>query len=149
MAVGNTPVDDELENEYDDEEGGEVGSKGITAKKGYATPGRRTQDVEEEKQQGNALTRPLYGLRDYWEGVRAEVQKVVWPTREEVRRLSIIVLIVMAIAAVVLGIIISPFFSWLMQTGFESPVILIAILVIAVVGFVGYLWYSNRRTTSY
>jgi preprotein translocase SecE subunit len=105
--------------------------------------------VEQEKEQGNVLTRPIFGLRDYWEGVRAEIQKIVWPTREEVRRLSIIVVIVMAIAAIILGIIVSPFFTWLMQTGLESPAILIAILVIAAAGFVGYLWYSNRRTSAF
>src|SRR5215207_5718867 len=65
--------------------------KGITAPKGRATPSRRREE-EEEDEGGNIVTRTSGGLREYLEGVRSELKKVAWPTREEVTRLTIIVL---------------------------------------------------------
>ena len=44
--------------------------KGVTAGKGRATPGRRAQQAESEDQEGNIVTRPIGGVREYIEGVR-------------------------------------------------------------------------------
>ena len=108
----NLIVDDveELENDsVDDEAEEEVSStRGITAPKGRATPGRRTQEVEEEKADSgivSGITSPFRSMAEYWEGVRSEMQKVIWPTREETQRLATIVLVVTIIASLVLGLL--------------------------------------------
>ena len=100
---GNLIADDaeELENEAveDDGEGEDEGSeaRGITAPKGRATRGRRTQEVEEVKAESgivSTIASPFRTISEYWEGVRSELQKVIWPTREETQRLATIVLVV-------------------------------------------------------
>ncbi|MEZ4668552.1 MAG: preprotein translocase subunit SecE [Anaerolineae bacterium] len=140
-------VNDEMYEDGEESEGGE--SRGLTAKKGRATPSRRTQEVVEVKDEGNFITRPLYGLRDYIEGVRAELAKVVWPTREETRRLTTIVLIVCVVSSIVLGTI-SALFTWLISVGLETPTIVFGtIFLVALVGFGFYLRQANRRTSSF
>ncbi len=64
----------------------------MTVGKGRATPSRRRQD-EAEEDSGNVATRTVGGLREYFEGVRSELGKVILATREEARRLTIIVLV--------------------------------------------------------
>jgi hypothetical protein len=64
-------VDDEVE-EYDEDD--ESSSRGLTEKKGRATRGRRTQEVEVTDTDGNFITRPIRGMGEYIEGVRAEMQ---------------------------------------------------------------------------
>jgi preprotein translocase subunit SecE len=144
------PVDsieeaDELE-EADDED--ESSGRGLTGKKGRATPGRRTQEVEVAETEGNFITRPIRGLRNYLEGVSAEVQKVVWPTREETRRLTTIVLSVTIIAALILGAV-SFIFNELFVIGIKSPIIFGVLFVAVLVAFLYYLRQSNKRGSSY
>ena len=138
-------VEDELEEDYEDDESS---GRGLTEKKGRATRGRRTQEVEVTQTEGNFITRPIRGLGEYLEGVRAEMQKVVWPTREEARRLTTIVLSVTIIAALVLGAI-SFLFNELFVLGLKSPVIFAVLFVIAVGAFIYYLRLSNKRGSSY
>src|SRR5258705_12424589 len=95
---GNLIVDDaeELENEAVEDDGEDEGSetRGITAPKGRATPGRRTQEIEEVKAETgivHSITSPFRSISEYWEGVRSEMQKVIWPTRDETQRLATIV----------------------------------------------------------
>lgn len=143
----NDTVNDDVYDDSDESEDSE--SRGLTAPKGRATPGRRTQEVGEVQAEGNFITRPLYGVRDYWEGVRAEIQKVVWPTRAETRRLTTIVLGVCVVASIVLGTI-SALFTWLISIGLTSPVIVfggILLVTLAVFGY--YLRLSNRRSSSF
>jgi preprotein translocase SecE subunit len=137
-------VDDEAE-EYDDDDSSE---RGLTEKKGRATPGRRTQEVEVTETDGNFITRPIRGLGGYIEGVRAEMQKVVWPTREETRRLTTIVLSVTILSALVLGAV-SFVFTELFVLGLKSPIIFAVLFVIALGVFFYYLRLSNKRGSSY
>src|SRR5450432_880657 len=81
-----------------------VEERGITAGKGRATPGRRSQD-EVEENSGNIATRSVGGIREYLDGVGSELSKVVWPTREEWQRLTVIVLVTLFVSSVVLGAI--------------------------------------------
>jgi len=136
---------DEVE-EYDEDD--ESSGRGLTEKKGRATRGRRTQEVEVTQTDGNFITRPIRGLGEYIEGVRAEMQKVVWPTREETRRLTTIVLSVTIIAALVLGAV-SFIFNELFVLGLKSPVIFAVLFVIALGVFFYYLRLSNKRGSSY
>lgn len=152
----NLIVDDveDLENDTveDDNEGeAEVSStRGITAPKGRATPGRRTQEVEEDKAETgivSGITSPFRSLAEYWEGVRSEMQKVIWPTREETQRLATIVLVVTIIASLVLGLL-SLIFSAIIAAGLTSPLIVFgAIFLVAIVAFGFYLRSSNRGSS--
>lgn len=134
------------EERYEDDD--ESSERGLTGKKGRATPGRRTQETEVTQAEGNFLTRTVRGLGGYIEGVRSEVQKVVWPTREEVRRLTTIVLVTTIIAALILGTL-SFIFNELFVLGLNNPVIFAVLFVLAVGAFIFYLRQSNRRSSSY
>lgn len=101
--------------------------------KGRATPSRRQREEEAEEPQGNVATRGLAGFSEYFQGVRTELQKVSWPTREETRRLVTIVIIALIIASIVLGII-SGFFTQLFTLGLDQPLILLGFMVLAIVG---------------
>lgn len=111
--------------------------------KGRATPSRRHEDDEDE---GNVLTRTGGGLAAYFEGVRSELKKVAWPTREEARRLTIIVLGTLIVSALVLGFI-SAAFTELFRIGLSQPLILFAVIIGAVVaGFVVYRVNGRRAS---
>ena len=138
----------EVEDELDDEAEEVTPAKGLTERKGRPTPGRRTQEVEVTKSEGNFITRRLRGLREYFEGVRSELQKVVWPTREETRRLTTIVLSVTIVSALVLGVI-SLLFQELFIVGLRSPLVFGLLFVLILGGFVYYLRGNNRRTPTY
>jgi len=128
--------------EQDDEV---VEERGITAGKGRATPSRRKQE-EAEEDEGNLVTRNVGGLREYFEGVRSELDKVIWPTREEAQRLTIIVLVTLIAASLILGAI-SLFFTELFRIGLGSPIILLAVMLIAIVGGLVFMRVSSRRSS--
>jgi preprotein translocase SecE subunit len=135
--------------EYDDDEGDESeddGSpRGLTEKKGYATPSRRQKEEEEDAPQGNALTRPFLGIGNYIEGVRAELEKVTWPTRGEAIRLTRLVLIATIIASIILGLV-GFIYNQIFLLGSTTPLIFGVLLVVVIGGFAYYLRQSNRRT---
>jgi preprotein translocase subunit SecE len=120
-----------------------VEERGMTAGKGRATPGRRQQDEDEDT--GNVATRTVGGFREYLEGVRSELSKVIWPTREEAQRLTIIVIVTLVVSAAILGAI-SLFFTELFRIGLGSPIILIAVMVIAVAGGLIFMRVNSKRS---
>lgn len=136
---------DEIE-EFEDEDGGEAGARALTAAKGRATPSRRQQ--EEEVEEGNFLTRLVTGTREYFEGVRSELRKVAWPTREDARRLTIIVLSTLVVCSIVLGGI-SLLFTELFRIGLSNPLVLIGFMVIAVGGGLIFNRINKRSSSSY
>lgn len=144
--VQNIEVTDDLEDDDDTVEEGLT--RGVTERKGRATPGRRTQEVEVSKSEGNFITRPIRGLREYLEGVRSEIQKVVWPSREETRRLTGIVLSVTIVSALVLGII-SLSFNELFALGLRSPLVFGIVFVLILGAFLYYLRRNSRQTSSF
>jgi len=123
------------------ETGDEHVERGLTVGKGRATPSRR-QLEEKQEEKGNIFVRAFNGLREYFEGVRSEVQKVIWPTREETRRLTIIVLVALIISSIVLGAI-SFGFTELFRIGLGTPVVLLIFMGIAIV--VGYILYRRSQ----
>ena len=145
-AVNTYEVEDELEDEAEADD--EAPARGLTERKGRPTPGRRTQEVEVTKSEGNFITRAVRGLREYFEGVQSELQKVVWPTREETRRLTVIVLSVTITSAIVLGVI-SLLFQDLFSLGLKSPLVFGVVFVLILGAFVYYLRGNNRSTPSY
>jgi preprotein translocase SecE subunit len=143
---------EDLENDSVEEDSEDEGSetRGLTAPKGRATPGRRTQEVEEVKAETgivSSITSPFRTMAEYWEGVRSELQKVIWPTRAETQRLATIVLVVTIISSIVLGLL-SLIFSAIIAAGLNSPLLVFgSIFVLAVVAFGFYLRSSNRGST--
>ena len=72
-----------------------------------------TQSVKAER------TKPGEFVRE----VRAEMRKVTWPTRQEVIRLSLIVLVTLVVftaAVFLLDTAFAEFFRWLLSTGRET-----------------------------
>ncbi|NJL93422.1 MAG: preprotein translocase subunit SecE [Anaerolineae bacterium] len=80
----------------------------------------------------------------YFRGVLTEVQKVTWPTREEARRLTLIVLAVSIMASLFLGGI-DLFYGWWFQQGFDSTetFLVIALPVALIAGAAA--WYFVLR----
>lgn len=118
-----------------------VTERGMTAGKGRATPSRRRQE-EEEDAGGNVVTRAGGGLAGYFEGVRSELGKVAWPTREETSRLTIVVLATLIASAIILGLI-SAAFTELFRIGLSAPAVLFAVMLGAVVA--GFIVYRVQR----
>jgi preprotein translocase SecE subunit len=71
----------------------------------------------------------------YFRGVATEMQKVTWPTREETRRLTLVVLGVTIAFSIGLGLL-SSFFSWWFQQAFHADSETIFLVVAAVVAVV-------------
>lgn len=139
----------EAEVDDDEEDLEDASERGLTASKGRATPSRRQREEEEATPQGNLVTRTVRNLREYFEGVRSEIEKVVWPTREETRRLATIVLIVLIISAIVLGLI-SGLFTEVFRIGLTNPVVLIVFMVAggALLYFIG-RYFSRSQESRY
>jgi preprotein translocase subunit SecE len=140
----------EVDVEEDEEEDASE-TRGITAGKGRPTPGRRnTQEVEKvEERRGNFITRPFYALREYFEGVNTELRKVTWPTREDVRNLTIIVLATTIIASLILGVI-GVAFTELFRIGLVNPtVFLVFFVIVGLIGFVIYRRTQNQNISPY
>jgi preprotein translocase subunit SecE len=125
------------EVEVDEEE-----ARGITTSKGRITPGRRASGDEEKS--GNFIVRFFRGAGEYIEGVRSELAKVTWPSREDTRRLSIIVLIATIISSIVLGLI-SLGFTELFRLGLGDPIIFVVFF--AIVAVVGFFFYRRRGSS--
>lgn len=120
----------------EDSEIEEAQSSSVTERKGRATRSRRSG---EEVQGGNFIVRGARSFRGYLVGVRDELDKVVWPTREDTIRLSWIVVLVTTAAALALGAI-STVFTELFIIGLreDNPIVFVFAAVVAVALYVGY-----------
>jgi preprotein translocase subunit SecE len=116
----------------------------VTVGKGRATPGRRNQ--EEEKEEGNIVTRSTGGLFEYFADVRQELEKVSWPTREDAFRLTRVVLIVLVISALVLGGM-SFLFQQFVAFGLANPIVFVLLLAV-VTGIAVYMFFGRSSTRS-
>lgn len=113
--------------------------------KGRPTPSARRR--QEEEDDGNIIERTSGGLSEYIQGVRTELDKVAWPSREETKRLTIIVLATLITSALILGII-SAAFTELFRIGLGEPLILFAVIAAAVIaGF--FVFRANGRRANY
>lgn len=134
--------------DYEDDDADD--SRGITAGKGRPTPSRRnTQEVEKAAEGGNFITRTLYSIRDYFEGVNSELRKVSWPTRQDVRSLTIIVLATTILASIILGLI-GLGFTELFRLGLTTPTIfLVFFIIVGAIAFVIYRRTQNQNISPY
>lgn len=97
------------------------------------------EEPQEPKREGNFLTNLPGDLRLYAEGVRSELRKVTWPTREEATRLTIIVIVALIVTAILLGATVL-IYTELFRVGLDRPEVLIVFMLIAAA--VG--WFINR-----
>jgi preprotein translocase SecE subunit len=131
--------DDVEEIEYDTD------GNALTTGKGRITPGRRNKQTTEES--GNFFVRTFRSLIEYFQGVQDELDKVVWPTREELFRLARIVGVVTVISSIVLGLI-SIGFTQLFRAGLEEPLIFLVFGVVVGVGFFGLRSYFQPKESN-
>jgi len=117
--------------------------RGITERKGRATRSRR-QSID-TVETGNFFTRMVASTRTYLSGVSDELDKVVWPSREETVRLAWIVLLVTTASAIVLGII-SFIFTEIFVIGIreDNPIIFVAVGVVVMGALFAFRWLNNR-----
>lgn len=130
----------------DDDEFDESEERGVSGRKGRATRSRRETDDAVDAG-GNFITRGFGGIRGYLRGVRDELDKVVWPSREETIRLSRIVLAATAASAVVLGIV-SFAFTELFVVGIrqDKPIVFVLAGLAVVVAYFGVRRFNSRNT---
>jgi preprotein translocase SecE subunit len=125
-----------------DDDSASAEAQELAESKGRATPGRRA--ITESTRSGNFLTRSFRNLREYLKGVKDELDKVVWPTREDTIRLSRIVLAVTIAASIVLGII-SLFYSEFFRQGFNNAIVFLIGFLIAGGLIFGYVRFAARQ----
>ncbi|MEL6148996.1 MAG: preprotein translocase subunit SecE [Chloroflexota bacterium] len=121
--------------------------KGITAKKGYATPSSRRGEEATGIQSNNPIVRGFRRVFEYFDGVRSELEKVTWPTREETIRLTWIVSGVTVASALFLGGL-SILFTEVFNLGVDAPWVFIGVFVFFLGLLYAYSWYINRSTGS-
>jgi len=125
----------------DDNDSDESQDRSVTQRKDRSTRSRRSG---EQVEGGNFITRSARGMREYLAGVRDELDKVVWPPREDTIRLSMIVIAVTTAASLALGAI-SFLFTELFIIGLRenNPIIFIIFGVAAVAVYFGYVRFFS------
>ncbi|PJF22984.1 MAG: preprotein translocase subunit SecE [Phototrophicales bacterium] len=123
-------------------------ARGVTQGKGKQTPGKRNRTASTDNQ-GNFIVRSIRSVQGYFQGVRDELRKVVWPTREELIRLSRIVIVVTLATSAILGAF-SFLFTELFVLGFENSLVFVGFGV-AVLALYFYITrvYLKRDDTRY
>ncbi len=119
----------------------------ITTKKAVPTRSRREEE-EAEDESGNIVQRTGSGLVEYFDGVRSEFQKTTWPSREDTRRLTTIVIIALVISSIVLGLI-AFLFTELFRIGLDAPVLLFGVMILGIAGGIIFNRVTTRKTTTY
>lgn len=131
-------VDETVEKNAEQEEGRE-----LTTAKGQSTPGRRNRPTKKQEG-GNFIVRTFRGMREYLAGVQDELDKVVWPTREELIRLSRIVTAVTIAASIGLGAV-SIGLTRLFRAGLQNEMIFVIFGVAVVVVYFAVRSYLRRE----
>jgi preprotein translocase SecE subunit len=122
----------------------EEGEQALAKAKARPTPSRR--DHEDDDRPKGFFSRLVNTVREYLEGVNSEMKKVVWPTNEDTRQLSTVVLTTLVISSIVLGAIVL-FFTELFRIGLAQPGILIGVMVLAGIVGVVYSRTSSQRSS--
>ncbi len=83
----------------------------------------------------------------YFKETRAELRKVHWPTRQEARNLTIIVLAFTTFMTILLGVLLDPFALWMFRGVLieRSAVQTILGIVLSVVGLVALVVAMRRQ----
>jgi len=91
---------------------------------------------------GNIFTNFMTYLRE----VRNELNKVTWPTREEVANLTRIVLIVTILSSLILGAV-GAGFTLLTEFGLENALVFVVLFAAIVIGAIYYMRRGNTRSS--
>lgn len=83
----------------------------------------------------------LASIGTYWNEVRTELQKVSWPSRDDVIRLTRIVLIVTAITSIGLGALSVGMTLFLDEFGLNNPIVMVVLFVAIAAG----TWWAFQR----
>jgi|GEM_PF-283323 len=110
----------------------------VTAKKESITLNAKA--AEEQRERANKSSVPIIGgAIDYMDGVRAEIEKVTWPTREEAVRLTRIVILVSIAFSIMLGLFDAIYGLWFeLAVDDELAFLGIGAIIVAVGG--GFSW---------
>ncbi len=118
----------------------ETGESAAAApRKDRPTPSQR----QEAPRSRNFVVRFVQNTREYFREVRAELSKVAWPTREEVNRLTRIVLIVTIVSSIFLGAV--SFIFGFLTTQIAENVTLATIVTLVLIIVVAGLWLFRDR----
>ena len=112
---------------------------------------KKERKATKSKEDGNFLTNAITSVRTYLSEVRSELNKVSWPERADVIRLTRIVLLVTIISGLFLGAI-SIFFSKLVQFGIESGTnnwIVFVVIFAVIIGVTVYLFRRDTQKSGY
>jgi preprotein translocase subunit SecE len=77
--------------------------------------------AETTSEKPEVKTGPLQAFQEYIRDVRVEMSKVTWPTRDELRESTIVVIVMVAVMTIFIGIV-----DWILSRAFTA---LIQVLV--------------------
>lgn len=124
----------------------EAEESSLTEPKGRATPGKRSRRSVSQQGGGGFFTRFFGGVRAYLSGVKDELDKVVWPTRDELFRLSRIVFTVTVVSALALGAI-SFVYREIFILGLNKNHPEVFVILFGAVG-AGYFYFSRKSKSN-
>lgn len=113
-----------------------------TESKGRPTPSQREEIAVGD---GNFVTNTFERFTLYLKETWSELHKVTWPTNEEVRRMTYIVLITTAITAAILGIVSFIFSSLTQRVADPTTATVFGILTIGMIIVVAFVWLFRER----
>lgn len=113
----------------------------VTPRKDRPTPSQR----EEPEHRGNFITRFFGGIRRYARETAVELAKVAWPSREEIVRLTTIVIAVTIVSALFLGAASFLFSLLVTNLAIADTSVLFGIISIAMILVVAGLWLFRER----
>ncbi|MFN7210938.1 MAG: preprotein translocase subunit SecE [Aggregatilineales bacterium] len=109
------------------------------ARKDRPTPSARA----EAPRSRNFVVRFVQNTREYFREVQAELRKVAWPTREEVNRLTRIVLVVTVVSSIFLGAV--SFIFGFLTTQIAENTTLATLFTLALIVVVAGIWLFKDR----
>jgi len=113
----------------------------VTPRKDRPTPSQR----EEPEHRGNFITRFFGGIRRYARETAVELAKVSWPTREEIIRLTTIVIGVTIVSSLFLGFASFLFSLLITNMAIADSSIIYGIICIVMIVVVSGLWLFRDR----
>lgn len=113
----------------------------VTPRKDRPTPSQR----EEPEHRGNFITRFFGGIRRYARETAVELSKVAWPTREEIVRLTTIVIAVTVVSALFLGLASFLFSLLVTNMAIADSSTIFGIISIVMIIIVAGVWLFRER----
>lgn len=130
-----------------------------TEKKDRPTPGRRINRTANAPSpittfiEKIPIIRTVYrvlflGLYNYFNSAISEMRKVTWPTREETRRLTWLVLTVTVVFSIALGLL-DLFYGWWFRQALDNDIIFLVVAALVTVLGAALTWFIFLREEEY